>query len=461
MNARSEGMDPRLARYPFLPAAAEAAARAGLSLETVLGDWVYASARRRGAERVRLALEDAALPARPLPNDPRSPELLEEAISYVYARILVSALGDAYVVRRHALAEAVRVKEHLEREDDVYVVRECALAVGLDFEPEGALFKAHFSEYLKQAVHLKDMEWKLVRQPLRGGVVEMERKTAARLIQEALRRRIEAELPRPVSDEVKARVEPDLKPLRELAAAKKERYSMEGAFGKVDLAILPPCMQHILGQLHRGENVAHNARFAIVTFLHKIGMTSEDIMRLFAQAPDFREDLTRYQVEHITGVSSGTTYSVPGCDNLQTFNLCYADDLCRTTTRGGKSRVLFATDYYRLMHEAADEVEKLGKVVPLANPKVLVDAAARRFPLLLRIRDVTAHPDFERLDGQLLANLSLARRHPIEVVGEPGSRQFKLDAGQPFAMTDLLAEPWVSSALRPRSVATSPPTTLP
>ena len=56
----------------------------------------------------------------------------------------------------------------------------------------------------------------------------------------------------------------------------KERYDVSGSFGKVDLALLPPCMQHILGELQRGENAAHNARFAIATFLHKIGMTSED-----------------------------------------------------------------------------------------------------------------------------------------------------------------------------------------
>ena len=449
-------MDPRLARYPFLPAAGEWMSREGPSLEEVLGHRAYEGARRTGRERVRLALEDATQAAAPPVDDSDVRALLEDTISYAYARILVSALADPYVVRRHALAEAVRVKAHLEREEDAEVVAECARAVGLDFEPEGLAFRAHFSEFLKHAVHLKDMEWKLVRQPLRRGFVEMDRARTARLVQEALRRRIEAELPRPVSDEVRKRVEPDLRPLRELAASKKERYSTEGAFGKVDLSILPPCMQHILGQLHRGENVAHNARFAIVTFLHRIGMTSEDIMRLFAQAPDFREDLTRYQVEHITGVTSGTVYSVPGCDNLQTFNLCHADDLCRTTTSQGKARVLFPTSYYRLMHEAQDEVARLAAVLPIENPRALADAAARRFPLLLKIREIADDPRFARVDGQLLANLALARRHPVAVEGEQGARRFRLDPDRPAALVDLLGEPWVELALRPAPAPSAP-----
>ena len=437
-------MDPRLARYPFLPAAAEWFAREGPSLEEVLGDRVYAAARAKGRERVRLAIEDSTLAAARLTDASPPRELLEEAISYVYGRILVSALGDPYVVRRHALAEAVRVKSYLEDEDDAEVVAECARAAGLAFEPDAGAFRAHFTEYLKQAVHLKDMEWKLVRQPVRGGLVVMDRRTVARLVQEALRRRIEAELPRPVSVEVKQRVEPDLKPLRELAAARKERYSTEGAFGKVDLSILPPCMQHILGQLQRGENAAHNARFAIVTFLHKIGMTSEDIMRLFAQAPDFREDLTRYQVEHITGVTSGTTYSVPGCDNLQTFNLCHADDLCRSRTRDGNARVRYPGDYYRYMQEVKPAVDALHARVPLANPQALARAMAENYGVA---KAFVAIVDAPWLQGVTLADVqAVIEGHRLPLKVEDG--KLVHDENDKRAILRLLESDWLKARLR-------------
>lgn len=399
----------RLARYPFLP---EAAGYPGLpALEELLTDRVYAEARKKGRERLRLALEDASIPAPPLSDASPPRELLEEILSYLYARILVSALADPYVVRRHALAEAVRVREHLQR--DPSDIPAAAHAMELPFDGKGEEFAAHFTDFLRYAVHLKDAEWKLVSQPLARGQVVMSAHIASRLVQEALRRKIESDLPRRLSDEVKETVEPDVAPIREAARIRKEAYSVEG-FGKVDLTCIPPCMRHILGQLQRGENAAHNARFGIVTFLNKIGMSSEEIMQLFAQAPDFREDLTRYQVEHITGVSSGTTYSVPGCDNFQTFNMCYADDLCRTKFRNGNPRVRYPGDYYRYMLEAKKEVDLIAARVPLAHPERLAFAAAMHFPTLRKLQESAAR--VERVDPARALKAVEEKRVPLELV---------------------------------------------
>ena len=398
----------RLARCPFLPEAGE---YPGLpALEELLTDRVYAGARAKGKERVRLAIEEASLPAPPLSRASPERELLEEVLSYVYARILVSALGDAYVVRRHALAEALRVREHLLAHPRD--IAPAAAALDLAFAGDGDELRTHFTDFLRHSVHLKDAEWKLVSQPLTRGVVRMSPHVASRLVQEALRRRIESELPKRLSEEVADAVEPDAAPLREAARIRKEAYSVEG-FGKVDLTCIPPCMRNILGSLQRGENAAHNARFAIVTFLHKIGMSSEEIMQLFAQAPDFREDMTRYQVEHITGVTSGTSYSVPGCDNLQTFNLCYADDLCRTKTRAGVARVRYPGDYYRYVLEAKTEVDRIAARVPLAHPERLAFVAAMHYPTLLRLRDAAAR--VEGVDAARAVKAVAEKRVPLEL----------------------------------------------
>jgi len=51
-------------------------------------------------------------------------------------------------------------------------------------------------------------------------------------------------------------------------------------------------------------------------------------MELYRMAPDFREDLTRYQVEHITG-AGGTEYTSPSCKTMITYGNCYGrDKLC-------------------------------------------------------------------------------------------------------------------------------------
>ena len=435
-----------MARYPFLPQAGAYVEDQGPQLADLLADRVYAPARRRGQARVLAALEEAEIPARALSPASAPRELIEELLAYVYARILVCAAKDAHLVRRHALAEAVRVKALLE-EDDAETISRCARAVGLEFEPDGETLHAHFTEYLRYAVHLKDMEWKLVRQPLKGGVVAMDARAASRLVQEALRRRIEGELPKPLADEVVEAVEPDLAPIRVLLAERKERYNVEGAFGKVDLALLPPCMQHLLGQLHKGENVAHNGRFAITTFLHKIGMSSEDIMKLFSQAPDFKEEMTRYQVEHITGVSSGTTYSVPGCDNLQTFNLCLADDLCRTKTKAGVARVRYPGDYYRYLVEAKPVAEAIAAKFPLEGIAHLVRALAQSYGRFKAFERLVASPYFMAMRPED-AFAALARRPGlVEVAGEGDGRRLVVKPDAPEALLKLVEGPDLEGAM--------------
>ena len=439
-----------LARYPFLPEAAAWIGEDGPALEELLTDRVYAPARARGRERLLVALEEAALPAPTLGAASPPREVLEELLSYVYARILVSALDDVYVVRRYALAEAVRVRELLLREEDGAALEACARALGLAFDRSGDReFRAHLTEYLKFSVFIKDMPWKLVRQPLSHGYVTMDVERASRLVQEALRRRIDDELPRKLSPEVVQAVEPDVAPIREAARIRKDAYQAEG-FGKVDLKLIPPCMHNILAQLQRGENAPHNARFAIVTFLNKIGMTSEDIMTLFAQAPDFREDLTRYQVEHITGVTSGTTYNVPGCDNLQTFNLCYADDLCRTKFKDGNARVRYPGDYYRYMQEATPHVDAIAAVLPLEDPAKLVRAAAMNFALLKKLERAAAAPWLDRLDGARVLAIVQERKIPLAV------RDGKLSVDDAFGIPLLLESAWIRDAIRPAAAPASP-----
>jgi DNA primase large subunit len=86
-----------------------------------------------------------------------------------------------------------------------------------------------------------------------------------------------------------------------------------------------------------------------LSFLHAIGMDSEEIMKLFSAAPDFREDMTRYQVEHITGKTSGTEYSPPGCQAMKTYSICYnEDDWCRRERPDGSGRyVNHPLSYYK------------------------------------------------------------------------------------------------------------------
>jgi DNA primase large subunit len=91
----------------------------------------------------------------------------------------------------------------------------------------------------------------------------------------------------------------------------------------------PPCIKKMLEQVAANVNLAHSARFALVSFLIQINMSVDQIVGLFNTSPDFDPEKTRYQVEHIAG-SSGTKYKPPSCATMATYGNCPGEDeLCR------------------------------------------------------------------------------------------------------------------------------------
>ena len=86
-------------------------------------------------------------------------------------------------------------------------------------------------------------------------------------------------------------------------------------------------MYNLLASIQNHENVPHSGRFAIVTFLHHIGLSNEEIYKVFGDVPDFAADVTRYQIEHITGTTSATEYSTPECATMKSYGLCPGGDL--------------------------------------------------------------------------------------------------------------------------------------
>jgi len=99
--------------------------------------------------------------------------------------------------------------------------------------------------------------------------------------------------------------------------------------GAVEEGAFPPCIKRMLSDVARGVNLAHSARFALVSFLLQINMTVDEVTSLFATSPDYDPERTRYQVEHIAG-ASGTRYKPPACATMATYGNCPGEDeLCR------------------------------------------------------------------------------------------------------------------------------------
>jgi DNA primase large subunit len=345
------------ARYPFSPEAVAYVRERGPDLETALGEPVYRGAMERALERIEQSIHKGRVSAR---GSSVAADDHSEVVSYAIARVLVSALGDNALVGMFARGEAARLASLLSKAE-VDTAIELGRSLGVPFEelPEGIAL--HFTDYV--IVGPRDGTGKLVNQRLDAGRVRFARadleKSARRmkevadveeeestsgkrhrhqawlkekiervvpfatllqLVERALELRIASELPLPLPPEAVAAFVPKLQRVK-FALEEKRRREME-QYGEVRRDLFPPCMVHLLGDLEKGVNVPHLGRFAATAYLASIGMNPEEIMALFAKAKDFRADLTRYQVEHITGKTSGTRYTPPNCATMLTYNLC-------------------------------------------------------------------------------------------------------------------------------------------
>ena len=330
--------DPSPATYPFTAGAAAYVRELGVDIPDLLKKRVYDRARARGVERVIQAIDgriekntDTDMPA----------EL--EVLSYPVARMIVSCIGDDYLIRRYALAEAKAAHEALIGEPQI--IQQSVLATmgqefGMNIDISEQKFRLHFTDYVRYAHRMHDPGWKLVNRRLQSGWLSLSQKEFTRLLQEAIRDRIQQDLPLDIPSEIGIcdKLSGPIATVNESLGARKTEFEIGG---EVESGAFPPCIAHSIAMLQGGVNLAHSARFATTAFLRNIGMSVDDIVGMFGGSPDFDETRTRYQVEHI----AGQEYTAPGCDTMKTYGNCVgADDLCK--------RVVHPLNYYRIKKRA-------------------------------------------------------------------------------------------------------------
>jgi DNA primase large subunit len=267
------------------------------------------------------------------------------AISYLYSRILLSNLDD-WVLRRYAIRKSDAISELLSREPyEVLKIVASDLGVGAEFL--NSTVKVHVTTFLKVSVRMRAKEWRLINRSVRKGMVDLSRDDFERVIKEFLRERLSTKQHEFMADSIKKYdfILRDIDELRILARSVRKtmpKLSIE----KINTSQFPPCMRRILSDLQAGVNLPHTARFAITSFLLNLGMDVEEIISLYRMAPDFDEEKTRYQVEHIAG-AKGTEYHPPACDTMKTYHNCYADDSCRG--------IYHPLDYYLKRQERSEK----------------------------------------------------------------------------------------------------------
>ncbi len=332
--------DNEISELPFLPEAAGILTRRGYALTIEeLAEEANRNILISGISRVKAdVIGDGGFQ---VPQGVQSPEL--RILSFVVASVIVKLTKNNLIVKKFALAEAKRIENFIrtiassQRDSAVALLTllyDRVLKMRL-YRADRIIgsqlfeFKLRFQDYLTLATTINAPSWRLVNRVLDSGFVYIKMENATRLVRDAIARLIEDHIrslkmvkaPQLLVEEAKKLVEET----SEIVGSRGAARSWSVATNPEEY---PPCIRSLLAKLESGENLSHFARFLLASFLINIGLSLDDIIRLFSRSPDFDERITRYQLGHIAGERGGKRYLTPSCTKIMSMGLCVKDESC-------------------------------------------------------------------------------------------------------------------------------------
>ena len=318
-----------LSKYPFLNESKRYVKENNLSANELLDDPLYERARSNGVERLDNAFKNRDVGNRSLATES---DCIMELLSYPIARMIAVCVDDIYFKRRYALGEAIHAFKYLLNESIsflIHISKEFNLKI--KYSENTNEIRVFFVDYLQNAP-TRYKEWKMINREMIDGYIKITQRDLARIIQEALRIRINNELDsKSCNKKIYKTFSSDIQRIQNTVMIHRKKIDA-APVRKLDMKKLPPCLKEIIAAIQAGENVPHMGRFALVSFLNSLKLSVNDILKIFSTAPDYEEEKTRYQIEHITGATSSTSYTPPGCDKMRTYGICPTDkidDLCK------------------------------------------------------------------------------------------------------------------------------------
>jgi DNA primase large subunit len=326
--ASSELTLSELIRYPFLPRAREYVASLGLDFETIPK---LQEIRDRAKQRVSSTfMVESALSQEP------SPIYEIEIASYALSILYVAGIKDPALIERFALFEAKKVNEHLRKEQKSETILDIAKAFNWEVKKneDGSIF-IHFTKFLEASTKGRlhhDSVWKLVNRIMERGWVSLTPFQLARLLEEDVKKHIEESAKQELG-KVPEQIQQDIDELKAEFLKRKPQFEEVFEVIRAQESDYPPCITAMMKRTSQGQHLSHVERFTLVTYLLRQRISVDTIVSLFSNVPDFKEDKTRYQVEHLSGARMGKEPYMPyNCASLQTHGICSgsADPICRT-----------------------------------------------------------------------------------------------------------------------------------
>jgi DNA primase large subunit len=312
-----------MAKYPFLPQARKYISRLDIDFNELAS---YKEIRERAKQRIISSLN-------PLPkfSQETSRHYEAEIVSYALALLYVSGIGEDKLTQRFALFEAQKINSYLTNEKHVGIIIEIANAFKWNIKDnDDGSYSIHFSKYLQNTSRgrlFQNTKWKLVNRSIENGWVHINPSEMARLLQEEVRSRIEKSAKQEV-------VNPPAEIQKDIDEIKTEFQKRKPQFEKIHIEVqakeseYPPCISSLIDRASNGQHLSHVERFTMVTYLLHQGVEIDSIVNLFSKVSDFKEDLTRYQIENLAGQRGGIIkpYVTYNCSTLLTHNVCPLPD---------------------------------------------------------------------------------------------------------------------------------------
>lgn len=310
------------AKYPFLPEAARHLKELGLTVEELANTPLGAMILGKAKERLAKVIESGTHPS---PEDDYRTE-----IATFYATLLILAgIGDQQLIEKFVTVYSKNVyfflRQELEKGELAKLIYIAQSSLRWRVRPTSDAVLVYFGDYI-QAQPEYVGSWKLVNRLLDRGYVYVQWHEFARLLETGVKRYV-ATLIRnaEISGSFPEGVYKVMEELSRVWSSRQEdlKIAARTVYSEKKEGLLPPCIRELIRKQSAGENLTHSARFALASFLLSIGLSVDEVLDIFRSSPDFREDIARYQVEHIAGLrGSRVRYSPYKCDNMRSLGLC-------------------------------------------------------------------------------------------------------------------------------------------
>lgn len=205
------------------------------------------------------------------------------------------------------------------------------------------------TDFVDIASHLDSEEWGLYKQDVVDGTVFFSSVGQLRtLCEELIYQQVSENLPIDVhgmlTEPVLELFESDVEPTKEAFEGDVFSYEID----RVDLRAMPPLINNLIDRVHANENIDHDGRFALGSFLVHIGMSDDEILDLLKINNNFGRDATLYQLNSIRKKDSGEGYVPPSYETLEARGMNWDKDEL-------EKKVKHPLVYYRIKLQELDE----------------------------------------------------------------------------------------------------------